>query len=297
MKPPIVPVGNEITVIILDLAWGFDYNDQISQMLGGKLVRIVTCIKQVPDTQEIKIDFEAGIIAKQGVPLIVNPFDEYAIEEAVRIKEKGDAHVTVLTVGAPAADEALRTALAMGCDAAVLISDPAFENADTWATAVILAKALTKAGPFDLIFFGKQTFDGDTGAVAPRVAALLGLPVLNYTARILELDPAGGKIKVERLLEDGRETVTAKLPVVISVVKEINEPRYPSLMGMRKAKKVDVPTWDGAALGLSAQDIAPLARVGKLQRPPTREQGEMMTGETSDAAGKLAAKLLDGKII
>lgn len=260
-------------------------------------MRIIVCIKQVPDTQEVKIDFEAGVIAKQGVPLIINPFDEYAVEEAVRIKEKGDAHVTVLTVGAPAADEALRTALAMGCDAAVLVSDPAFENADTWATAVILAQAVMTVGSFDLVFFGKQTFDGDTGALAPRVAALLGLPVLNYAARILELDPAGGTIKVERLLEDGRETVTAKLPAVISVVKEINEPRYPSLMGMRKAKKVDVPTWDGAALGLRPQDIVPLARVGKLRRPPMREQGEMITGEAGDAAGKLAAKLIDGKII
>jgi len=260
-------------------------------------LRIAVCIKQVPDTQEVKIDFDAGVIVKTGVPLIVNPFDEYAIEEAVRIKEQGDAHVTALTVGPPAADEALRTALAMGCDGAALLSDPLFENGDTWATAVILAKAIAKTGPVNLVFFGKQTFDGDTGAVAPRVAALLGLPVLTFVARIVELDRVNGKIKVERLLEDGRETVTSSLPTVISVIKEINEPRYPSLMGMRKAKKIDVPTWDAAALGLSAPEIAPFARIGKLYRPPTREQGEILRGEACDAASTLAAKLVDGKVI
>jgi len=255
----------------------------------------IVCIKQVPDTQEIRIDFDAGVIKRDGVPLIINPFDEYALEEALRLKEKHGGKVTVVTMGAPAADEALRTALAMGCDAAVLLNDAAFGDADTWVTATALAAAVRKIGDCDLVLFGKQTFDGDTGMVAPRVAALLGFPILSYVAKVEAVDPAAGTVAVERLLEAGRETCRAPLPAVISVIKEINEPRYPSLMGKRKAKSVDIPTWDAAALGVGG--TAPLSKVARIYRPAERAGGETVEGEPADVASKVAARLAEQGLI
>ena len=257
----------------------------------------VVCIKQVPDTQEIQIDFDAGVIKREGVPLIMNPFDEYAVEEAVRLKEKHGGTVTAVTVGPPTADEALRTALAMACDGAVHVWDDAFAGADTWATAAVLAKAAEKIGEFDVLFFGKTTFDGDTGQVGPRVATMLGLPMLNFVAKIDDIDFDGKTVTVERLLENGREKVRAPLPAVLSVVKEINEPRYPSLMGIRKAKKVEVPVWDAAALALTADDIGSFAELERIYRPPAREGGEVITGEPAETAKALAEKLIDQGII
>jgi electron transfer flavoprotein beta subunit len=260
----------------------------------------VVCIKQVPDTQELQVDFDAGVIKREGVPLIVNPFDEFAIEEAVRLKEKHGGTVTALTIGPPSADEALRTALAMGCDGAAHLLDEAFEGGDTWATAVVLAKAVEKVGPYDVLLFGKTTFDGDTGQVGPRVAALLELPMLNFVANIDEIDFGARTVKVERLLEAGREVVRAPLPAVISVVKEINEPRYPSLLGIRKAKKVEVPTWDAAALGLDADEVGltgSLSKLERIYRPPARAAGEIVPGEPADAAKTVAGKLIDQGII
>ncbi len=263
-------------------------------------MRAVVFIKQVPDTQELQVDFDAGVIKKEGVPLIVNPFDEFAIEEAVRLKEKHGGEVTAVTLGPPSADEALRTALAMGCDAAVHLWDESFADGDTWATAAVLAKAAEKAGACDVLMFGKATFDGDTGQVATRVAALLGLPMLNFVAKINQIDFDAKAVEVERLLEAGREVVRAPLPAVISVVKEINEPRYPSLLGIRKAKKVDVPLWDAAALGLDADSIGSagsLAKMDRLYRPPTRAGGEIVPGEPAEAAKTVTEKLFDQGII
>ncbi|MGD8719740.1 MAG: electron transfer flavoprotein subunit beta/FixA family protein [Candidatus Zixiibacteriota bacterium] len=260
----------------------------------------VVCIKQVPDTQEIQIDFDAGVIKREGVPLVVNPFDEFAIEEAVRLKEKLGGTVTAITLGPPAADEALRTALAMGCDAAVHVWDEAFAGGDTWATATVLAAALAKLEPYDAIFFGKATFDGDTGVVAPRLAAMLGVPMLNFVAKVEEFDADGKTATVERLLESGREVVKAPLPAAISVVKEINEPRYSSLMGIRKAKKVEVPMWDAAAIGLAAGDAGEagsFVKISRIYRPAERAGGEIIPGEPADAAKAVTDKLLDEGII
>ncbi len=263
-------------------------------------MQAVVFLKQVPDTQELQVDFSAGVIKRDGVPLIVNPFDEFAIEESVRLKEKHGGTVTAVTLGPPSADEALRTALAMGCDAAVHLQDEAFAGGDTWATATVLAKAAEKVGKYDVLFFGKATFDGDTGQVAPRVAALLELPMLNFVAKINNVDFEAKTVEVERLLEAGREVVRAPLPAVISVVKEINEPRYPSLLGIRKAKKVDVPTWDAAALGLDADSIGPAGSLSKMEhlyQPPARAGGEIVPGEPAEAAKTVTEKLIDQGII
>lgn len=254
-------------------------------------VHAIVCIKQVPDTQEIQVDFAAGVIKRDGAVLIVNPFDEYAIEEAVSHKEKNGGTVTAVTMGPAAADEALRTALAMGCDAAVLLQDAAFDRADTWVTAVVLAQAIKKLAPADVICFGKSSFDGDTGQVGPRVAALLGLPMLSYVAKIINLDVAAKTITVERLLEDGRDVVRAPLPSVLSFVKEINTPRYPSMLGIRKAKKIEIPVWDAGALGLSPPDVDPLLSVNRIYSPPGRAAGELIPGEPAEAAKSCVNKL------
>jgi electron transfer flavoprotein beta subunit len=260
----------------------------------------IVFIKQVPDTQELQVDFGAGVIKRDGVPLVVNPFDEFAIEEAVRLKEKHGGNVTAVTMGPASADEALRTALAMGCDGAVHLFDEAFDGGDTWATANVLAKAAEKVGDYDVLFFGKATFDGDTGQVAPRVAALLEVPMLNFVAKINDINFDAKTVEVERLLETGREVVRAPLPAVISVVKEINEPRYPSLMGIRKAKKVEVPTWDAAAMGLDAGSVGAAGSPAKMERlyqPPARAGGEIVPGEPADAAKAVTEKLIDQGLI
>jgi len=197
-------------------------------------------------------------------------------------------------MGPPQADEALRTALAMGCDAAALLTDPAFEKSDTWATALVLAAALTKLAPYDVVFFGKQTFDGDAGVVAARVAALSQLPLLSFVAKITAIDFVGKSITAERLLEGGRETVTAPLPAAVAVVKEINEPRYPSLMGMRKAKKVEIPAWNAAALGLSADAVGAAGSFLKVENifpPAARAGGEVVECDPPEAAAKVAKAL------
>lgn len=259
-------------------------------------MKAVVCIKQVPDTQELRVDFQTGEIKREGVPLIINPFDEYAIEEAVRLKEEHGGEVVVVTVGPPQAEEALRTALAMGCDNAVLLSDPTFLKSDTWATALILNAALNKLSSYDLLFFGKQTFDGDTGMVGARVATLAGLPLISFVAKIVSVDFAGKTITAERLLEGGRETVTSPLPAAVAVVKEINEPRYPSLMGLRKAKKVEIPKWDAATLGLTPEvvgDAGSFLKVEKISPPPSRAAGVTIECEAAEAVARIAATLAE----
>jgi len=227
-------------------------------------MNIIVCIKQVPNTTEVKINPETGTLMREGVPSIINPFDTYALEEALRLREKFGGAVAVISMGPPQAVEALREALAMGADQTVLLSDRKFSGSDTWATAYTLAHAVRKTGPFDMIICGKQAIDGDTGQVGPGVAGQLGITQLTYVFKIRRLDPEGGTIIVERLLEEGREIVEAKIPVLLTVVKDINQPRFPSLAGIRRAARADIPTW-------TAADIAPAdpSRLG-LDGSPTR---------------------------
>ncbi|MDD5233198.1 MAG: electron transfer flavoprotein subunit beta/FixA family protein [Syntrophales bacterium] len=266
-------------------------------------MNIIVCIKQVPNTTEVKINPETGTLMREGVPSIINPFDTYALEESLRLREKFGGAVAVISMGPPQAVEALREALAMGADRAYLLSDRKFSGSDTWATAYTLAHAVRKTGPFDMIICGKQAIDGDTGQVGPGVAGQLGITQLTYVFKIRRLDPEGGTIIVERLLEEGREIVEAKIPVLLTVVKDINQPRFPSLAGIRRAARADIPTWtaadiapaDPSRLGL---DGSPTRVVTICSPPPRAGKAEMIQADSVDAAAAvLAGRIFSRKVL
>lgn len=267
-------------------------------------MHVIVCIKQVPETTEVRINPETGTLIREGVPSIVNPFDEYAIEEGLQLREKFGGKVTILSMGPPQAKEALKQALAMGADEAILLSDQAFAGSDTWATAYTLAQAIQRlGGDHDLIICGKQAIDGDTGQVGPGIARQLDISQLTYVFKIREIDIEAQTITVERLLEEGREVVTSQLPALLTVVKDINQPRYPSFAGIRRASKMEIPVWtaaelEGADVSFFGLDGSP-TRVIKVFNPPPREKEvELIEAETVDeAAAVLADKLLAEKII
>lgn len=262
----------------------------------------IVCIKQVPDTTEVKIDPERGTLIREGVPSIVNPFDTYAIEEALLLKEKFGGKVTVISMGPPQAVEALKEAVAMGADEAILLSDRAFAGADTWATAYTLSSAIKKIGDFDVILCGRQAIDGDTGQVGPGIATQLGLNQLTYVFKIQDIDFEKKAIRVERLVEEGREVVSSTLPCLLTVVKDINQPRYPTFMGIRRAARMKIPTWTAADMDVNPDLIGLTGsptKVVKVFSPPARE-GECDVVEADSleqAAEILADKLLAEKII
>ncbi|KPJ68226.1 electron transfer flavoprotein subunit beta [candidate division WOR-1 bacterium DG_54_3] len=260
-------------------------------------MKIIVCLKQVPETTEVKINPETNTLIREGVPSIVNPFDENAVEAALQLREKHGGKVTVISMGPPQAAEALKTTIAMGADEVILISDRAFAGSDTWATSYTLAQTIRKIGNYDLILCGKQAIDGDTAQVGPGIAEWLGIPQVTFGVKI---DIDGSQAKVERLLEEVNEVVETPLPAVITVVKQINEPRLPSLKGMMKAKKVEIKA-------LRAEDIeADLKNIGlngsptqviKIFTPPPKTSGEILNGVPHENVEKLIAKLKERKTI
>ena len=263
----------------------------------------IVCIKQVPDTTEVKIDPVRGTLIREGVPSILNPFDTYAIEEALRLKEQFGGKVTAISMGPPQAIEVLKEAVAMGCDEAVLLSDRAFAGSDTWATAYTLSQAIRRLGPFDIIFCGRQAIDGDTGQVGPGIARQLKINQLTYVCKIQHIDFDKGEIRVERLLEEGREVVESRLPALLTVVKDINQPRYPTFKGIRRASRMEYPIWtakdlEGANPAYFGLDGSPTRVVRVFTPPPRSGQTEIIQGETvQEQAAKLVEKLLAEKII
>ncbi|HEY3298576.1 MAG TPA: electron transfer flavoprotein subunit beta/FixA family protein [Armatimonadota bacterium] len=265
-------------------------------------MKICVCIKQVPATTEVKINPETNTLVREGVESQINPFDLYALEEAVRVKERQKAEgeestVTVITMGPPQADVALREAIALGADEAVLISDRAFAGADTWATSYTLAKALMKIQP-DIVFCGMQAIDGDTGQVGPGIAVHMDFAQATYVSKIESIDKK--KIVVKRLVENGYETCSIKMPIMLTVVKEINEPRTPSLRGKMNAKKAEITVWKAVdidapedKLGLKGSPT----QVVKVFSPPHREGGEKWTGEPDELAEKLSGLLKEMEIV
>ena len=264
-------------------------------------MNIVTCIKQTPDSAA-KLQVANQQVTWGDSPLIVNPWDEYAYEEALLLREKFGGKVVALSMGPESVVEALKTCLAVGCDEAYLISDPVFKGSDTSATAYCLAKAVQKAGEVDLVLLGRQAIDGESGLTAALLARNLDWPLLSQVIKIHEIDPASKTIKVERLMEEGRQVCTSKLPLVVSVVKGINEPRYPSFMGIRKAAKAEIPVWSAADLGVET------ARVGaagsavswpEIYQPPVVEtKVEMIQGASpQEIAAKLVEKIMAEKVV
>ncbi|HOC95921.1 MAG: electron transfer flavoprotein subunit beta/FixA family protein [Candidatus Cloacimonadota bacterium] len=216
-------------------------------------MKLIVCIKQVPDTTEIKIDPVTNTLVREGVESILNPFDAYAIEEAVRLKEQHGGNITAICMGPPQAEATLREAVSLGVDDIILLSDRKFAGADTWATSYTLAAAIRKLEGADLILTGQQAIDGDTAQVGPGIAAHLNIPQTCFVRKIEEVSSCN--ITLQRLMEDGSDRIRIKLPAVISVVKEINTPRLPSLRGKRNAKSVELKVWNADDLGLDEKDI------------------------------------------
>jgi electron transfer flavoprotein beta subunit len=256
-------------------------------------LKIIACIKQVPDS-EAKVKAEAGKVSWGDAPLVINPFDEYAVEGALQQKEAQGGTVTALCIGPESAREALKHALAMGADDAVLISDPALEGIDSLGAARLLAAAIQKIGGVDMVVFGRQTLDNGAGITPAQTARLLGWPMLGLAGQIKVQD---GSVGVERVIEEGRQSVSAKLPAVLSVVQSIGEPRYPSFMGIRKASKATIPVWSLNDLGASAPDT--IVKRTELMNPPVQDSTiEIISGESpTEIADKLADKILAEKVL
>jgi electron transfer flavoprotein beta subunit len=256
-------------------------------------MKIVVCIKQVPDSTA-KVVVEQGKVSWGDAPLIMNPWDEYALEAALQQKEALGGTVTAVSIGDESTKETLKRALAMGADDAILICDPALVNLDTQATARVLAAVIQKIGSVDMAFFGRQAIDGDAGLVPAQAARLLGWPALTL-ASMIKIE--GGNIRVERGIEEGRQIVAAKLPAVFSLTKDFGEPRYPSFMGIRKASRAEIPTQSLADLGIAA----PVSVIAwpEIMTPPIREvKCEFITGSSpEEIAETLADKILAEKVL
>lgn len=237
-------------------------------------MNIVVCIKQVPDTTEVKIDPATGTLIRDGIPSIMNPDDKAGLETALVLKDTLGARVTALSMGPPQAELALREALAMGADEAVLLSDRAFGGADTWATSSTLAAALKKI-PHELIVCGRQAIDGDTAQVGPQIAEHLGLPHVSYVS---EVALKGSQVELKRVFEDGYQRLRVKLPCLITALKGMNQPRYMSVSGVYDSFKKEIVVWGLADLGLDPE------RIG-LKGSPTRVKSSYTKG--SKSAGKV----------
>ena len=256
-------------------------------------MNIVVCIKQVPGTTEIKIDPETNTLVREGVKSIINPFDTFALEEAVRLKERCDnSKVIVITMGPPQAEQALRDTISLGADEAVLLSDRVFAGSDTWATSYILSRGIAKIGDYGLIICGKQTLDGDTGQVGPGLSEMLGIPFVAYVSKVEDIKE--GSIKVQRMIEEGYETFEMSLPAVITVSKEINVPRVPSLRGSMKAKTAQIPIWSAEDIGVEAEKAGisgSPTRVVKIFFPRRENNSEMLQGSVDEQTDQLVEKL------
>jgi len=261
-------------------------------------MNIIVCIKQVPDTTNVRIDPEKKTLMREGVQSIINPFDCYALEEGVRLKEKHGGKVTVITMGPPQAESALREAVSLGADEAILVSDRAFAGSDTLATSYALAAAIKKIGAFDIILCGKQAIDGDTAQVGPGIAIHLGIPQITYVRKIENVE--GHLLRAQRLTEEGYDVVEAHMPVMLTVVKEINEPRIASLKGKMAAKKAAITTWTAEAIGA---DKARLGLEGsptmvvEIFTPPARPGGRILQGEPPQIAAEAIAELKKMQVI
>jgi electron transfer flavoprotein alpha/beta subunit len=260
-------------------------------------MNIIVCVKQVPDTTEVRIDPKTNTLIRQGVPSIVNPYDKYALEAALALRDQVDGKVTVLSMGPVQAQEALRECLAMGADEAILLSDRAFGGADTLATSHTLAAAVSKIGNYDIVFCGMQAIDGDTAQVGPEMAEHLNIPQVTYANKITLQD---GKLRIERQLDEGSEVLETSLPVMITATKALKTPRYMTVWGITKAFRQEIPVWtvndievDREVLGLKGSPT----QVRKIFVPDRKLQGEIFKGDAKAAAARLIEKLQELKVV
>lgn len=261
-------------------------------------MNIIVLIKQVPDTTDVRIDPKTGTLIREGVPSIINPDDKHAIEEALHLREKYGGKVTVLSMGPPQALDALREAKAMGTDDNILLSDRAFAGADTWATSYTLATAIKNVGEFDLIICGRQAIDGDTAQVGPQVAECLGLPQITYV-RKMEIE--GKKLNAERALEDGFERIETTLPALITVIKDLNKPRYPSVKGIVEAcREAEFPVWTAKDIAADPKKIGLEGSPTQVKRsfaPEPHGEGIILEGNVEEMAKDLVSRLKDDNVV
>jgi electron transfer flavoprotein beta subunit len=255
-------------------------------------MKIIVCIKQVPDAKDVRLDPVTNTLARDGVQSVMNPYDRHALEEAVRLKEANGGSVTVLSMGPPQTEATLREAISCGADDAVLVSDRAFAGADTWATTYTLAKAIEKIGGFDLILCGKQAIDGDTAQVGPGLAERLDLPYVTCARKVI--GQGARAIRVERLMDDGFDELEMDLPALLTVVKEINEPRIPSLKGKMRAKKAEITVYSAADIGAAPEAVGlrgSTTQVVRVFSPEARGARQMLTGPVDEQVKQLFNKL------
>ncbi len=239
-------------------------------------MHIIVPVKQVPETTNVRMDPETGTMIREGLVSIVNPLDLYAIETAIELKERTGGRVTVVTMGPPSAEAALREAIAMGCDQGILLSDRRFAGSDTWATSRALSRLIGKMEPYDLIICGERATDGDTGQVGPGIAAWLDLPVATYVSRLLE--NRASDLVVERLVEDGYVTWEIDKPCVLTVIKEAACPRLPTLRGKQRARRADIPVWSAEDIGVEPRSVGlrgSPTRVVRIQSPKVTREGDI----------------------
>lgn len=261
-------------------------------------MNIIVCVKQVPDTNEVKIDPVKGTLIREGVPSILNPDDANALEEALKIKDQDpNTKITVLTMGPNQAITMLKECLAMGADEAILLSDRAFAGADTWATSNTLASAIRKIGNYDIIFAGRQAIDGDTAQVGPQIAERLHIPQVTY---VQAFELKDGEIIVQRQLEDGYERIGVKTPVLLTAVKELNEPRYMTIAGIMEAYEKDTTIWTLKDLDVSDAEVGLKASPTQVFRsftPAPKGKGKMLTGTPSEMVKELFSELKQKHLI
>jgi len=261
------------------------------------MLNSVVCLKEVPDTADAKIDPKTGNLIREGIPSIINPYDIHGVEEAIRIKEKYGGKVIILCMGPPKAKNSVKKALGLGADLGILVSDRSFGGSDTLATSYILSTAIKKLmseHTIDFIFCGKQAIDGDTAQVGPGIAARLNIAQLTYVNEITSIDPEKKQVQVVRKLEGGRETLTAKLPALITVEKSINEVRYASFTDMLKAAQAEIKIWDKNSLDLDQSQIGikgSPTTVNKIFNPPAKKGGKVHTGAPDILVKELVEEL------
>jgi electron transfer flavoprotein beta subunit len=258
---------------------------------------IVTCVKQVPDTTQVKVDPVTGTLIREGVPFIMNPYDTHALEESLRLKDKYGFRVAVISMGPPNAEVTLRKTIANGADEAILLSDRAFGGADTLATSMVLTGAIKKLAEKEelaIIMCGRQTIDGDTAQVGPGIATRLGCSQLTLVDRVEEVDLKSKMIKVRRKLEGRHEVVTAPLPVMIAVLREINTPRYPKVPMRLMAEDTAITLWDNKAMKMDETTIGLKGSATQVRKifSPERAKGEILANET-DKPEEAAKRLID----
>lgn len=255
-------------------------------------MHIIVCVKQVPDAKDVRLDPITNTLAREGVDAIMNPYDRHALEEAVTIKEQMGGKVTVITMGPPQAEAVLREAIACGADDGVLISDRAFAGADTWATSYTLANAVKTLGLFDLILCGKQAIDGDTAQVGPGLAYRLQIPFATCIQKTRKV--GADTIEVERMMDDGFDVLRLPLPALMTVVKDINEPRVASLKGKMKAKKVEITKLSAADIGADPQCIGLAGsptQVVRVFSPEARGDRKIFSGSVEEQVDQLVTCL------